>query len=123
MAEEKQDNTADNDWEYPRGTAHNQRYIKQFMNWFHETDMYDMDTTFQRNILLSIWPIHIKQWIAYETFGDPNGPNEAESSSFHCKTRASTLKQKKKGVSFFMPNKHADWIDGHGGNPMKSSLG
>lgn len=71
-----------------------------------------MDTSFNQNVVLSIHPIHIKQWMAYEPFGDPNELNEAELDQLYCKTRASTLNQKKKGVPFFMPNKHSDWIEG-----------
>ena len=33
-----------------------------------------------------------------------------------------SLTKAKNGVSFFMPNKHASWIDGRGGNPTQHGM-
>lgn len=106
----------DADWEYPTSRKH-QPYMVNFMSFVQGRldDPLPKDSVFSKEELLAITPSLIRQWLNFRSYGDPfPGPNDPAT---HC--RASSLRKAKAGVSHFMPNRHADWLEGIGGNPTR----
>ena len=111
---------ADN-WQSPTNTRY-RPYLISLMSHFHRIQ-YPSMKTFTREELLALTPGIIKNWMANKAYGNPVYNPEVDRPSY---ARSSTLEMMKKAVSFFMPNKDAQWIisaDGTGqGNPTKSPI-
>ena len=79
---------------------------------------YPRETTFTKAELLALRPVDIQRWMTMRVFGklDVNWQQDRADGE-----RSASLAKAKYGVSLFMPNRHAAWIDGIGGNPTQAT--
>jgi hypothetical protein len=95
---------------------HYQRYMVAFMSYLHNV-RYDSDTIFQQGDLATITPDDVRRWMCFKAFGTDEP--SMDSRPTHC--RANTLEVLKKAISWYMPNRIAEWNSiSKVGNPTKS---
>ena len=106
---------ANNDhWIYPYSSQH-QSYFVAFMSWFHGGVECPRDERFTKDEVLEIQPEDVCRWFRDEAHGDPE-PNHEPTTLL---LRSSTLEQRKKAISHYMPAKHPH-VNG-AGNPTRHS--
>jgi len=106
----------DEEWVFPTHRKH-QHAIASLMS-FHfgrTDDPLPKTTTFTKAQLLEITPSIVRRWLLWRAYGDPDPSPDAPVNGM----RAGSLEKLKQAASFFMPNKHAAWIEGVGGNPTR----
>ena len=107
------------EWVFPSSQTY-KPYIVNLMSWFHAME-YDVAATFTRAELLELSPTIIKRWMLDLTYGDPLFDADSVDVPDTVNLRASSLAMMKKAVSFFMPNKGPQWLNGQG-NPTKHEI-
>jgi hypothetical protein len=107
------DSDEDGDWQFPDRPEY-RPYLLHLMSFIDNRldNRYPKDTTFSKERLLSIQPRQIRRWMNLRAYGTVN-PGEDDIVT-GC--RSSSLLKAKQAISWYMPNKHVAWIDGHGGN-------
>jgi len=94
-----------------------QHHMASLMSFFHGRidDPYPKTIQHSEAELPELRPNDVKRWLAFRAFGDPN-PQAGDKPT---QERANSLKKTKHGISTCMPNRHAKWIEGRGGNPTQ----
>ena len=103
------------DWVFPYSQKY-KGYTVDFMSFVEgiSDEPFPEGTTFNMQQLLSIVPSQVRQWLNFKAYGDPFPPDDAIPLM-----RAGSVDKCKSGISFYMPNKHVAWVEGHGGNPTR----
>ena len=91
-----------------------------FMSWKDNVAAgYPVDTEFDVEQLASITPDDIYRYFKYRAYGDVDADENIVDPTA---ARVSSMKFRKKVISYFMPNNHMAWNDlAFVGNPTKSS--
>jgi hypothetical protein len=103
----------EDDWVYPSNKKHQASLVK-FMR-FTKNQHYDKDHRFSKADLLSLKPMHIRRWLNQLAYQTPT-PGADDKPLYY---RSGSLKKAKGSISYFHPNKHVPWMEGHGGNPTQ----
>ena len=107
------------DWTFPHSNVY-LPYLLHLMSFLHGrlANPYPKETVFSKEQLLAIQPFHVRRWMNLRAFGVINPSEDAIVTG----CRSASLLKAKQAISFYMPNKHVPWIDGHGrncGNPTR----
>lgn len=98
----------------PSPTYH--KYLVSLMSFLHQEE-YGRATQFTTEQLGALTPNDVRHWMNAKAFGERNPGPQAKS----LKCRSTTLEVMKKAVSWYMPNRVAQWDCIRGsGNPTKS---
>jgi hypothetical protein len=106
----------DSGWAFPKRPRLD-HYIRSLMSFKHDrwNDKYPKGTEFTKDELLTLRPIDVRRWLCMRAFHKPDPDWQNDCGPTY--ERASSLGKAKHGVSVYMPNQHAAWIEGRGGNP------
>jgi hypothetical protein len=110
-AEAPQIQGRDDEWVFPTSKK-NQNYLVSFMR-FANGEQYNMNHQFTKPQLLAIKPYHVCRWLNQLAYHTPTPGHDDRPISY----RSGSSKKAKGDVAFFHPNKHAPWVEPHGGNP------
>jgi hypothetical protein len=103
----------------PRMNPKYHRYIVGVMS-FKDNIIYHKDQLFTTQQLLTLVPDDITGWMVFKTLGIHHLDDYIEGMKFL--RRSDTLEVMKKAVSWYMPDRNADWNTATmSGNPTKSS--
>ena len=111
------DDEDENGWRFPKSYPKVKHYIDSLMSYKHGRweNPYPRTTTYTKDELLALRPVDVRRWLTMRAYGTVSPETDAGPKG----ERASSLKKAKHGASVFMPNQHAPWLEGIGGNPTR----